>query len=105
MRKISGRSVRFMPSAGAMAMKASAAQTGSISARLPPLEWVSTILAEAADQRQADQPAGAGMGRRAADVAQPDAGHAHHQQRQQQQRQAQAEEAEMMGAQPCARPR
>ena len=55
-------------------------------------------LAEAADQRQADQPAGPGMGRRTADVAQADAGHAHHQERQQQQRQAQPEEAEMVGA-------
>ena len=55
-------------------------------------------LAEAADQRQADQPARPGMGGRTADVAQADAGHAHHQERQQQQRKPQAEEAEMMGA-------
>ena len=55
-------------------------------------------LAEAADQRQADQPAGAGMGGRTADVAQTDAGHAHHQEREQEQRKPEPEEAEMMGA-------
>ncbi len=55
-------------------------------------------LAEAADQRQADQPARPGMGGSTTDVAQADAGHAHHQERQQQQRKPEAEEAEMMSA-------
>ena len=55
-------------------------------------------FAKATDQRQADQTARPSMGCGGPDVAQSDAGHAHHQQRQQQQREAQAEEAEMMGA-------
>ena len=55
-------------------------------------------FAEAADQGETDQAARPGMGRRAADVAEADAGHAHHQKRQKQQRQAQPEEAEMVGA-------
>jgi hypothetical protein len=61
MRKISGRSVRFMPSAGAMAMKASAAQAGSISARLPPLEWVSTISRKRPTSARPTSPPGSGM--------------------------------------------
>ncbi len=53
-------------------------------------------LAEAADQGKPDQPARSGMGGGAADIAQADAGHAHHQQGEQQQREAQTEEAEVM---------
>ena len=56
-------------------------------------------LAEAANERQADQAAGTGMGGGTADIAQPDARHAHHQQGQQQQGEPQAKKAEMMSAQ------
>ena len=98
MRKISGRSVRFMPSAGAMAMKARAAQAGSIRARLPPLEWVSTSSRKRPTRARPTSPPGPAWVAAPPTSPRPDAGHAHHQQRQQQQRQPQPEEAEMMGA-------